>query len=131
MSLGPSSGKLRATTVRLDSIVPQQQIFFLKIDVESREEYVLGGIMPFVERKLVKHIAIGDSGPFHILIYVNLYRLGYVCRNYGPQDSSNVVKGTECDIPSRHINCTWNTLHEMEVDLRRVSVGHFNVLCSI
>ena len=119
-----------ATAVRIDSIVQDEPIFLLKLDVESHEENVIGGIDRHIENKMVKFITVGDSGVFHMPIYQNLYKSGFTCRNYGPRHSSNVIKGENCEVPSSHKNCTWMTVEALMVDFRQIKRGHFNVLCS-
>ena len=123
-------GQFSSVAVRLDSIVPESEpIFLLKLDVESFEEYVIGGIDRHIGRKMVKYITVGDSGVFHMPIYRGLYGLGYTCRNYGPAHSTNVIKGENCEIYALQKNCTWNTLQSLTEDFLKISRGHFNVLC--
>ena len=125
-------GRLTSIAVRIDAIVPETEpIFLLKLDVESYEEYVIGGIDRHIGKQMVKYITVGDSGVFHMPIYRGLYGLGYTCRNYGPSHSTNVIKGVNCELYAVQTNCTWNTLDALSEDFHRITRGHFNVLCSL
>ena len=126
-----SSGQHSAVAVRIDSIVPDEPIFLLKLDVESYEEYVIGGIDRHIGKQMVKYITVGDSGIFHMPIYRGLYGLGYTCRNYGPSHSTNVIKGENCEIYAAQRNCSWGTLDALSEDFRHITRGHFNVLCTL
>jgi FkbM family methyltransferase len=125
-----AEGEVKATTRRLDSIVTDEHIFFMKIDTENVEEYVLSGFNSVVNAKRVKHIAIGDSGIFHMPIYTWLYSLGYSCRNYGPYDTSNLM--IDCDQPSKVAEaCYYKDITALEASMKAITRGHLNLVCSL
>lgn len=124
-------GEVKMTSKRLDEVISDANIFFLKLDVEGVEEWALRGFDSYINAKRVKHIAIGDSGLFHAALYKWLYAVGYSCRNYGPVSSSNLPL-QDCEKHDAFpASCIWKTFHDLETALARITNGHLNVFCTL
>lgn len=129
--LDEGKGEIKMVAKRLDSVILNENIFFIKLDVEGVEEWALRGFDSHINTKKVKHVAIGDSGIAHAAIYNWLYNVGYSCRNFGPRSSSNLaLDGCEnhAAVPSQ---CYWNSSLELEAVLAKITNGHLNILCSL
>jgi FkbM family methyltransferase len=127
----PAPGEVKVNTSRLDTVVTDPRIFFIKLDTEGVEEYVLNGFDSKVNQKLVKHIAIGDSGQPHFAIYEWLYRVGYVCRNFGPDTNNLRIQGCDNHANYDKNTCEWPTFNDLVNVVGKLNRGHFNIVCSL
>lgn len=68
-------------THRIDELFHGPGVFFMKIDVEGSEEFVLKGMGKLLTAKLVKHFVMEyDDRDFRMIRW--LYEIGYVCGSY-------------------------------------------------
>jgi len=76
-----SGGKERTNemrTTRIDELLPEGEVFFMKIDVENNEERVLHGMESLLLSQSVRHFVMETrSNQQHMIGW--FYRMGYTC----------------------------------------------------
>ena len=78
----PGEGTYKMTTKRLAELLPsKREFFFMKIDVENAEAYVLQGISELLEAGAIKHLVMETRNNQGDIISW-FYSLGYSCGNY-------------------------------------------------
>ena len=78
----PGEGTYKMTTKRLAELLPpNHKFFFMKIDVENAEAYVLQGISELLEAGAIKHLVM-ETRNNQADIIDWFYSLGYSCGNY-------------------------------------------------
>jgi len=75
---GAAGGTHKMLTRRLDEIFRGYDVFFMKIDVENAEEYVLKGMHRLLERRRVKHFLM-EHRPNQVHLVDWFYDMGYRC----------------------------------------------------
>ena len=78
----PGEGTTKMSSRRLGELLPSKQdFFFMKIDVENAEAYVLQGISELLESGAIKHLVM-ETRKNQAEIIVWFYSMGYSCGNY-------------------------------------------------
>ena len=78
----PGEGTHKMVTKRLAELLPpKREFFFMKIDVENAEAYVLQGISELLEAGAIKHLVMETRNNQGDIIDW-FYSLGYTCGNY-------------------------------------------------
>ena len=88
----PGEGTSKMTTTRLIELLPRRDFFFLKIDVENAEAYVLQGISELLETGAVKNLVM-ETRKNQADIVDWFYSLGYICGNYDRKFWTRVIAG--------------------------------------
>ena len=119
-------GGVKANTSRLDSLISVDgNIFFLKVDIEGKEEFALRGYDTVINKQRVENIVIGDTGKVHLPIYKWLFSLGYSCRPYGPVDKRIRANGYQnCSGVLFSGNCLFSDIDGFDVAMASFSNVH-------
>ena len=79
--VGVTNGQERMLTTRLDEIFPFKEVFFMKIDAESSEAWVIKGFEDVFRNRGV-HFFVMEIRPTQMALVDWFYECGYVCGRY-------------------------------------------------
>jgi FkbM family methyltransferase len=86
-----TKGAVVMRTQRFDELFRHQNIFFLKIDAENSEEFILRGMDKILQQRKVRHIFMEfRANQAHVIDW--FYDMGYKCANFPNYKSSQLWK---------------------------------------
>ena len=89
-SIMKDEGTESMTTQRLADIFTEERIFFLKIDAEHSEEFVIGGFLNYFEHRMIAHFAM-EVWSNQVPLVMMFYKHGYSCQFFDP----NIEAGSD------------------------------------